>query len=201
VVRGWEIFADSRTFYFKPSTGTTNLEGGEIAGFGDFTSKKSGDAYSCFIQCHSTSVPAQTTATNQGVAVSYITSNAIFGTYAPRAFTGLGGSIGVNRRSVTIGWNVDATSGSVGFTYPNGPNNGIILGRMAVMESAGAIHRGMFRGFAFIPQNSHGSFTNGDMLNGQDEWSGRRLTVSKVGGPAATTSGGMALFDITGPWE
>jgi hypothetical protein len=200
-VRGWEIFADSKTFYIKAQAGGTNLEGGQHHGFGDYQSKKSGDAYACFLQCDRTNQVTSSGLTQDHVGASYGTVLTV-GLFVARSYTGLGGSVTLPRRAIWLelpGATQDAASGSVGYTYPNGPNNGLLLGKQSLVE--GAFLRGLFRGFSMIPQNCHAAFTNGDMLNGQDDLSGRRLAVSKLAGPNTSTSAGMILFDITGPWE
>ncbi|MDD2610646.1 MAG: hypothetical protein PHX60_13350 [Giesbergeria sp.] len=84
-------------------------------------------------------------------------------------------------------------------SYPNGPDNGLILARKTLIEP-GICLRGYSRGLYVTPQNCHAQFNWRDKIDGQGELAGRKLLAIKCGGPASTTSEGVAFVDITGPW-
>lgn len=84
-------------------------------------------------------------------------------------------------------------------TYPNGPNNGLVLSRSMLYEP-GICYRGTLRGFYLAMQNCHASFSRNNIIDGSGDLAGRKLLAVKCGGPAGTTSQGVVFFDIAGPW-
>lgn len=198
--RGWELFGDSRTFYIHTNTSTaSNIEGGHPHGFGDFLSTKSGDAYSCFLNGAITANHTGSSPQGESLTYSRRQDQTTYGTVCARSFTGLGSSTALHRVALSGLGNGDTFSGSAGYTYPNGPNNGLLMVRLQLNESTNA--RGFLRGMYFVPHNCHSSFSAGSHLDGQDDLDGRRLAVLKANGPNTTSSASMGLIDITGPWE
>lgn len=198
--RAWTMIADARTFWLHIHTATTNLgNSGCVWGFGDFDSLKSGDPFACALQCAQTDV-ATLTSTNQQAAESF--GSTLAGPFAPRSFTGLGGSVQLDHAQESN----NSSSGISGATasattpaYPNGPNNGLVVTRKLVVER-GLAWRGVSRGLAMTPQNCHDKFNWRDKVGGQGLMAGRKLMAVKCGSPAATSSQGLVFFDITGPW-
>ena len=178
---------------------TTNLEGGVTVMFGDIASVKSGDAYACQIVGHSSDLSASASVTTEDLGYN-TNGNASYGSYIARPYTALGQSMATIRRALG---HVSPTysGGGSSYAYPNGPNNGLLLCKLSVVEMTGPAYRGLFRGLFHIPQDCHAAFTHGVLLDGQQDLFGRKLFVSKYHCPNAATSNGMLLFDITGPWE
>lgn len=203
--RAWTIIGDDRSFWFYTNTHTTSAShgvDGVTYGFGDFTSRKSGDAYACALLCATGSVGASTG--NQSSNLSHYVEG--FGTnlYAARSYTALGGSTPVAKRSESFGL-ADAYSGTSNQAgvYPNGPGNSLILSRAILSEAAPQCVRGTLRGAYYIPQSLTASmFSWLDKIAGQGTLAGRTLLCLKGAAPASTTPSAITMFfDITGPWE
>ena len=200
--RSWTVIADSRGFWVHLHTHALTAPGisGNVWGFGDFESYKAGDPYACAL--FMSYIDVASSAVNQGGAVENGSPGGVAGPYAPRSFTGLGGSaqlyhlteshFGLSSLSGT-------GAGAAVSVYPNGPNNGLLLSRKLVAENNIAI-RGIVRGALLAPQNCHGAFNWCDKVDGQGTLAGRKLLAIKVGAPAGTASQGVVFFDITGPW-
>lgn len=200
--RAWTFFADNKTFKVHFHTATTNPSAsGCVWGFGDFTSLKSGDAYACALQCAASDVAGG--GSSASAAIEYCDStNAVLGAYIPRSFTTLGGAVAARHLSTEyITGNVSgAYAAPQSPIYPNGPDNGLILGRKLFIEPS-VCRRGVDRGVYIIPQNCHTAFSWRDKIDGQGALAGRKLLAVKCGSPAGTSSSGVVFFDITGPWE
>ncbi len=84
-------------------------------------------------------------------------------------------------------------------SYPNGPNNGLVLSRKFLFEPNIAL-RGRLPGVLLPVQQCHSAFNWLDKIDGQDELIGRKLLAIKCGGAAGSSSQGLIFVDITGPW-
>lgn len=196
--RGWTVICDGRTFWVHLHTATSNLgNAGWTGGFGDFSSYKSGDAYSCMLLGVTTDISSSTSTTNQTIAHCYATSLANTGTSVARSFTSLGSSIlPVRRAESYIASDVYSGSATTTAAYPNGPDNSLILSRILLIETTPNV-RGVIRGPLFAVQNCGAVFNWRDKVT----YSGRKLLAIKGAEPAMTTvSTYVTFFDITGPW-
>jgi hypothetical protein len=196
--RVWTLVADSKGFTLHVHTATASLGiNGVIWQFGDFESLKSGDAYACHLQCHNTD--AATSSSSLTSSLSYGSSQP--GAYIARSFTALGGSVAANHVPVEpLSTFSGGSSAGVTFpAYPNGPDNGLIIGRKLLLEP-GVCRRGYLRGLYVTGQNCHNTFSWRDKIEGQGALLGRKLLAIKGGGPATTTSESVLFVDITGPW-
>lgn len=206
--RAWTVVADSRCFWIHLHTAATNLgASGSIWGFGDFASYKSGDPYSCTLWANDLDEAIQSTPS--GYTPEYLTYNGMtlsggqMGVFLARSFSGLGGAVvGKHFQEAHVSGNGVSGSGQsyATPTYPNGPNNGLILTRKQVVEPGAAL-RGVCRGLLISAQNCHAAFNWRDKIDGQGALTGRKLMAIKCGSPSATYSQGVVFFDITGPWE
>ena len=202
--RAWTLVSDSRGFILHMHTAANNLgASGCVWAFGDFASLKSGDAYSSVLHCNP----------NDGAASSGVQSASVEwcgaaplagGVYAPRSFTALGGSSALNHGVDSLG-GISAVAGAgpgSGYTpsYPNGPDNGLILARKVFVEP-GVCLRGRLPGVMVPLQNCHSAFSWRDKIDGQGDLTGRKLIAIKCGAPAVAASQGMLLLDVTGPWS
>lgn len=200
--RAWTVVSDSRRFWVHLHTAQSGYgKAGAIWGFGDFNSYRSGDPYACGLMAADSSV--NTIQSTETASLEYCGYQGAFGVYVPRSFTGLGGAL--NLAHVCEGYftTTGPSGGSVnGATpsYPNGPNNGLILVRKALFESGVAL-RGTIPGVFVTPQVCRDAFSWRDKVDGQEQFSGRKLFAVKCGAPAGTSSQGVVFFDITGPWE
>jgi hypothetical protein len=203
--RAWTIIADDRTFWYWAHTRVDTLGGsGFTVGFGDFNSLKSGDAYACFILGATATIGAVTsytlTTTSTWVQSGVFVNTA--GSFVARSFTGVGGSLAVDR--VTT-WSLGSTGHSGDnntshTAYPNGPNNSLIVAPMFVREGTPFIIRGRLRGVTYTPQNAGTAFPWRMKVDGQGEYSNRRLMALPGTSPANTGQTATQFFDITGPW-
>lgn len=195
--RAWTVIADDRGFYLHIGTGNANGNSGSVYGFGDFASYKSGDAYASMLA--STDNDKSTNGSGEGSALEYVSNSHYL--RCARSFTGLAGAI-LLRKTPEFFMNSDTSSGAgygVVTTYPNGPNNGLILSRLVLSED-GVCLRGNTRGAYITPQNCHASFTRNTIIDGAGDMAGRKLLAVKCGAPAGTSSQGVMFFDVTGPW-
>lgn len=203
--RGWEIFADSRTFYTKICTSsTTNISGGVPHGFGDFNSEKSSDAYACFINGAAAALHGDYDNRPEGLNFCRTPlNNGDLHQYLTRSYTGLGGSAPSMRRSQFPIF-ADAYSGSTDgnhLLYPNGPNNGLVVCKTLILQD-GPHFRGSLRGFFYVPQQiPMSSFSPKTTVDGQGEFQGRKLAAVTSCGFNRTDANSINFVDVTGPWS
>lgn len=201
--RSWTFFADSRAFYLIASpaalgTYNNNPHSAHIA-FGDLVSAKSPDAYAAFLQCSSTTLAATEPGTS-GEELDFFrgASGAAQGLYAMRSYTGLGSS-SVLRRLASLGYLETAfqsRSGDAnGMQYPNGPDGGLYVANVALIEASSRAMRGTLPGFYGSPQNiGNGVFALREAVTGVVNLPNRTLR-------AFNSSAGAYFVDATGPWR
>lgn len=207
--RAWTVVADGKTFWYWCNTHTTSASfglNGFTAGFGDFVSYKAGDAYGCVLSAHNASLGASTS--DQVGSVTFADQTFVGTTagafFFPRSYTGVGSSMGGMRRvEAYANANVHSGTTNTAATYPNGPNNGLLLTRYTVHEPSPLALRGVLRGPLFVAQSLGATnFAWRDKITGQGNLNGRKLMALKGSAPASTTATSQTLFiDITGPWE
>ncbi len=209
---GWVLVGDTKTAYlnlhsnFDPSTSVPiHTNGGRLSGFGDFAALNSTDGYRAMLETPNTSATGNTGATNPSLDNLQATSRsgtlALSGTLGggtPTATYAMLESLG---HGLTTGY-PGATANNACPSYPNGPDNSLILSRRTIGDNNGL--RGYNRGLLISPQNCYSSFGALDRVTGTGAYAGRKLLAVKCGQDnlTATTSGpGLVFFDITGPWE
>lgn len=204
--RAWTVVADDKSIILHVHTATISPgASGALWEFGDFASLKSGDAYACRLQCHSADAANSSSLITSSDYCNSESTAAKATAYVPRSFTGLGGSSAVVPAvaglfpSSAISGTLVGGATSVTASYPNGPDNGLILQKKILVEHAVCL-RGYGLGLFVTPQNCHSAFSWRDKIDGQGELAGRKLLAIKCGGPASTTSAGVVFVDITGPW-
>lgn len=200
--RVWTLIADSRTVWLHIHTAASSLgAGGHIQVFGDFTSRKSGDTYSCHLSGANSDISSGTGVHTSSMSYSSAGASATSpGFYIPRSYSGVGSAINASHRSESyLEGAANSGQSTVVAQFPNGPDSSLLLSRMAVYEVLPDL-RGYARGLLVSPQNCHGGFVWGDKLVGDGSYSGRKLMAVKAGSAASTTSVGVCFFDITGPW-
>lgn len=205
--RKWLLVADNRTLYLVVRSDATEANwrwGGGFVGFGDFTSRKAGDAYACYLS-GSRNDCADPGGSDPSMSLMYsrLSSATVTDMYAPRSFTGAGASVPLGRRAQSyIG--SDTHSGAVDSYcpgYPNPVDNGLLLSPVTLLEGAPLALRGSCRGLYHIAQDVRGAIYHRDKIDGQGALAGRKLLAVRGYGYARPSSdGGVALLDITGPW-
>ena len=199
--RAWTLIADSRGFVLHTHAGASSGLSGSVWGFGDLAADRSGDAYACVLQCSSSDVSAGSS--SAASAMEYAAANGGGSSFMPRSFTAVGSAVNGGNGCEAY---VTASSGPAGSfsnpmvpVYPNPADNSLVFTRKIVYEP-NVSRRGAFRGLLFPAQNCHAAFAWRDVIDGQDELSGRKLMAIKCGGPAGTSSQGVLFVDLTGPW-
>ena len=203
----WEVIADDRAAYLITAfyMGGGPYVGRSVFFFGDFTSQKSGDAYSAALfGAHGQSEAAG--------SLMYRSANPSLdrAVYAARSYTQIGGSVPCGRYSPLLApptGGTDSTySGQDAYcgTYPNASSNGLVVSPLLLLEgvsAATANWRGVFPGIYHSPQKiSAGTFSTGDLVSAQGNLAGRKLmafTGPAGGGPLTAT----LFIDVTGPWR
>ncbi len=198
--RAWTVVANDRTVYLHTGCGESAGISGSVWGFGDFASYKVGDGFAALlVSCRSDLSGHGSRASETIESCQHSAANA-YG-YIARSFSGMVGAVlGYhNPESYIAG---DENSGA-GYgrvtTFPNGPDNGLILSRKVLTEIPQCL-RGVLPGAYFTPQNCHASYSRNTTQDGSGDLAGRKLLAVKCGGPAGTSSQGVMFFDVTGPW-
>ena len=200
----WDLFADSRAFYFcpVPSSGVNPEYIGQCSYFfGDVVAYKSGDVFA-------TAIFSSTTA--PGGSVHY--GNVFYGSQSGvsaacrflRSYTGLGAATGAFALPVS-----GATGGMSGADgqqgiFPAQTDGGLRLSKIYTTEFSNtgstAVLRGDIPGAYYVPQAGVGNyFARGDTIT----TGGKKLYAVHAGSNAADSgvAGGRGFFDITGPWR
>ena len=195
--RSWYMVADERGFYFAVAPISNDRH--TLLYAGDIASLKSGDAYG-YLVTGNQSNQTDTSSTPEGCC-GYSHRNARGGAYMPRAYTGIGQSVAVQRLGAHHnGSTADVYAGAAGYSlgaYPNGPNNGLMTGALE-LHGLGGI-RGALPGLLHPVQDLSNAFATGAIVDGTDDLAGRRLMAIRTGSPAGSTLG-TVFIDVTGPW-
>lgn len=207
----WVVPASDTLLYFCNAANFlsgatyTNMR---VSSFGDFAPYKSTDAYRCQISAGLTSGISDISGNLSASVIASIAAPSQ-GTYVARAFTALGGSQQFSRVGTAALSNTSPPvySGDTGYglgSYPNGADNGLLLGDVLLYEGAnetvGTV-RGVYPGLLHAAQSTSAStFSTGDRINGSGAYAGRKLIAVKAGHPNLNGSPGVVFFDATGPW-
>lgn len=198
VARPWYLFGDARGFFLAvdpQSNGKFTL-----VYAGDIASLKSGDAWSFLITGNQSDQVAA--AGTPDACCGYSHRNARVGAYLARSHTGIGGSLAAQRiGSHHTGTTSDAYAGTSGYAwgaYPNGANNGLMMGALELFAQSAM--RGTLPGLAHPIQDLASNFATGSIVDGTDDFSGRKLLALRVGSPAGA-SFGTVFIDLSGPWS
>lgn len=196
--RPWFVIADERGFYLSvsPQSGDRHT----LLYAGDIASYKSGDAYG-FVLTGNHSDRVAATDLVEGCC-GHSRRNTVMGAFVVRSHTGIGSALAAQRvGSSHTGTGAEVYAGTPGYgwgLYPNGPNNGLMLGAVA-LHALGM--RGTLPGLTHAVQDCGVAFASGGVVNGTDGMLGRRLMPLRVAPPSGTIVPGTVFFDTTGPWE
>lgn len=197
--RLWAIVGDDKTFYVYVYTSTAPLNAaGCIFTFGDFVSERSGDPYACMLTGPSSDVSASAGAVADAIQSS--TTGQVGIGSIPRPYTFFSGATIAAFQAESFF--VNGVSGNVSpfGVFPSLVNNGLYVSPTLVLESPSLL-RGRGRGILLVPQVINTAFATLAKVDGRGSLLGRKLLALRGGSPAGSqTNGGMAFFDITGPW-
>ena len=205
VSRNWVVIGDDRLFYLwvVPRDATTVTSQGIVFAFGDFIPQGSTDLFNTVLMGKT-----QNSSSDQYpycLFRSYQTETNSRQTVAPRSFNSIGAATQLATYSDATIFNGNASnSGFWGISYPNGPDNGLIVSKVVLTE--GTFIRGRMPGAFHIPQQVSFTFNTKDKILGQGDLAGRKLLTVRygfMGGGPNSTNGhyGVGLIDITGPWR
>lgn len=191
-VRGWTIIADSKTFFFLPEYS----EGEQKAAwyrFGDYESRKAGDAYNCALNAMPTSSPTLGYA-GYNADGGCINSFGDLYLYGPRSYTQLGTALQLLRYGDISHGNYSGHVSTADIA-PAAVDGGYdFYGPLTLRESQ-YVPRGYERGAYQCLQRVPG--THRQVLSSLPDLPGRSLMLLNVGN---TTQDGRVAFDIVGPW-
>lgn len=196
--RKWWVIANARFVYigiaFHPSFPDAYL----VYAFGDFVSRKSGDAYKFSVFALTSSKSTFSPAAADSSPFSSNSAGAA-NTVASRSYTQLGGSV-----LLRVFWlQIRTAAGSVAsgvinaahWSYPNGPDNGVDFAEVLLLESAVNMPRGRLPGGYACPQGiGAATFVPDERVTSIATLPGRTLLAKQLG------TDGCAFIDITGPW-
>lgn len=209
--RPWYAIGNGTMFYLLTMASATSFTtNGSVAGgfmFGDFTSYTPGDTFNTILCGAQSTTLAPGSTTNHLLALGYLGS-LVNGAYVPRAYTGIGGAVEVQKRTnyaiarnsgtaadrYGMGNTLGVSGIPLGFaTGPNIPDGGFYLDRIWLSESAGL--RGELPGLwtNVIP----GGVNHLDTIAGNGPLTGKTFEML-VFGSGGTAS--LPLFEISNTW-
>lgn len=200
--RPWFLVGDGRIFYFGIASYTDSaMYGGPCwAAFGEYKSVTSGDAFNFVVAGNypdnSTPSPDQSYTFCNASRTSY--------QYLARSYDGLSGSARFTARSWPTSYS-GSGEGSAPLAYPNGPNNGLYLCPLDILElnDYGNHHRGTYPGVLMLPHRLNNRIVP-DRQTAVLDNAIAGFEGKVVGFFPTTYSGdqrGVVAFDLTGPWE
>ncbi|WP_313329823.1 hypothetical protein [Comamonas sp.] len=195
--RPWIMVADSRSILLAVSPQGTDRY--TLLCAGDIASYKSADAWSFLLTGN------QADQTNASVVpdgcCGYSGRSARNGAYLARLHTAVGQSAQTQRVGAHhTGTSAEVYAGLPGYawgTYPNGPNNGLLVSPLELFASG---VRGTIPGLLHPVQDCGQAFATGTVLDGTDDYVGRKLMAIRVAPPSGGMAAGTVFLDVTGPW-
>lgn len=171
-----------------------------VAGFGQFKSRKSGDAYRSLVRGNVASDNAGSTGELENIAYSS-TGAASYSTVA-RDYTGLGGNIAPIISTLIRFSGSSFASGNGSVPYPNPADYGLLLSKMTIQDNGTYVLRGELPGVLASPQSLLNRFcpnaSTPVFVTDVPDLPGRILVA--IPSAYSSTSYGITFFDITGPW-
>ena len=196
--RPWFVIADERGFYLAVAPQGTDRY--TLTYSGDIDSLKSGDAYSYLITGNQSDQTAATTVPDGCCGYSHRSARS--GAYLVRAHTAIGQAVAAQRIGEHhTGTATDAYAGTAGYSwgaFPNGPDNGLIVGALELFALG---VRGTLPGLLHPVQDVGVAFSSGTIVDGTGDYAGRKLLAIKVAPPAGSAGAGTVFIDMTGPWS
>lgn len=200
--RGWVLIATEKAFYLWVNWNQTGLtvDGSPepVLFFGDFTSRKSGDAFNTMIIA---STSATTYSGNYFSSMQAQLSDSTAGHYIARAFTQTGAAIvsgKIHERSFTNAYNIGSAAGAQATVYPDPVAGGIILTPAYITEGASgnSVVRGVLPG-VWGPCHSTLVGNQGDTFTGSGDLSGKTFILLDC---AAASTYTRVAFETSNTW-
>jgi hypothetical protein len=194
----WRITGTGKCLYLNVVgySSTAACEAGRTSFFGDFLAgRPGGDPYAFILGCATTG--------GYGDSGGVCDLTASLYNYCPRAYHGLGSSVGQGTFAETGG---TVRSGGDPFfgAFPSAIDGGLQLSRRYVSEGLSLPVRGHLPGFFTVPQSGVGNYiAPGSRIPGTGPLSGRVLLAQGTGASAdnyPSAALGISFVDITGPW-
>ena len=194
----WYLCGDTRGFFLAidpQSNGKSTL-----VHAGDIASLKSGDAWGFLITGNQSDQTASAGIPDACCGFSHRSARG--GAYLARSHNGIGGALAAQRiGSHHTGTTADVYAGNGGYAwgaYPNGANNGLMMGSLELFAQAAM--RGTVPGVVHPVQDLAANFSTGVLVDGTDDFAARKLLALRVGSPTGA-SFGTVFVDISGPWR
>ena len=171
----WYVLATEKTLYIASSNGSYQC----VMAFGDFVTKRQGDAFNtiaCFASAHHSP---------EFYALSNSNANLTYHDVA-RNYTQIGGQCVVGFRSE--GW--QTVLGMNGYTYPCPLDGALHLSDITITEGASGV-RGTMPGLWNIMH--HYAFNTGDIIIGTGDFTGKRFLVMNL-------QQGQCALEISDTW-
>ena len=193
----WEIIGDDSGFYIctQISTYSEYAKYRCILYFGDGIPDNSNDSFKIIVNgVGATSSYANDWAASIASAVSQSNKTNCIN----RSANGLNTSISVKFYHMSAGGGYSGSGGMVNGNYPSITNNGLILAQYQYNDDFG--RRGIMPGILSCTQYAMYHFTTRNVIDGQQQFIGKRLLAISAGSSYGGLSG-VVFFDITGPWR
>ena len=196
--RHWILVADERGFHL--AVAPLDAERYTLLWAGDISSLKSGDAYGYLLTGNQTDQTGSLSVPDGCCGYSHRSDRG--GAFVARSHTFIGQSLAVQRIGAHHnGTATGAYAGSGGYAwgaYPNGPNNGLLVGALELFALG---VRGTVPGLLHPVQDCANAFSSGAVVDGTDDLAGRRLLALRVSPPSSGVTPGTVFLDMTGPWS
>lgn len=196
----WSIVGSATGFFLVTPNGNNVLPTASLAdaaalhAFFDFPSLKAGDGYGTVLSGPVASVAGGSAASALGKSEAFVTGDASL--VIARAHTQVGGAVKGN--CTGIGTGVSGAS-AVWAQYPNPVDNGLLIFPSILLTeengSAGSMPRGTIPGICQVLGRA--PFKHYQIVESVNALPGRKLLALNHG---VNGTGGVLLFDLTGPW-
>ena len=193
----WEIIGDDSGFYI--STQVSTYDGYAdyrcILYFGDGIPDNSNDSFKIIVNGLSTTTSY---ANDWSASIANATSQNTKTNCINRSANGLNTSIPIKFYHMAAGSGYSGGASMINGNYPSIVNNGLILAQYQYNDDFG--RRGIVPGILSCTQYAMNYFTTRNVIDGQQQFIGKRLLAINSGS-ASYTPDGVVFFDITGPWR
>lgn len=198
--KDWFIIANDKFVFIGNRGFTTGVNHPfQTAGFGDFVSRKSTDAYRALLRGNNISDAAVNPSATENITTN---ASAPANSYFARDYTGFGGATVMGHVAYFFASDSTVSGANTAVPYPNPVDNSLLLCRMLAREPVGGAIRGDIPGILYAPMNMQNRFcpdaSTPVFLNDVPDLPGR--VVVAVPTAYFSTTYGVTFFDMTGPW-
>lgn len=195
--RKWWLIASDRFVLFGIAWYSSRPDDYTVNGFGDFVSRKAPDGYKFLVSGNPSQYSGSTISALHSVLFNKAATASTPQVAVARPYTQVGGSALLG---TAFGANISSgVSGVVGYQYPNGPDNGLLLDAVQLFEGSSNCLRGSVPGVLASLQATAGVIVNDSVFTDIPGYPGRSFVWKSIGATSDAARGGI-LVDITGPW-